>query len=277
MDSVLFDQMLSERTDLEAKNNEPSPEGSGGGTVGSDYVVAGDLATGTTPEESTGGGTVSDYYVDSELATSTTVPITNEGATGLDLGAKKTSANTSARSSTSSSASSDQRSIGFGSASLYQPEFMAPKINYERANEAQKLAAVIGREFDRPNLIASTLQKLVSEQPGSEVPIVKFVPFTLRRKVLLKGSFDSRELRKHDLICMCYNASEARILLTGPDGFYTSLLKHVESLLGEDKHTTIINRLNLEVTSFPVLPTVQFYDHGGNLKLDRGKIWEQTK
>ena len=246
MDSVLFDQMHLEQKELEAENNEPRPEASGGGTVASDYVVAGDLATGTGPEGSTGGGTGSDYYVDSDhyvdsdLATSTTVPITNEGATGLDLGAKRTSANTSARSSTSSSGSSDQRSIGFGSASLYQPEFMAPKINYERANEAQKLAAVIGREFDRPNLVASTLQKLVSEQPDSEVPVVKFVPFTLRRKVLLKGSFDSRELRKHDLICMCYNASEARILLTGPDGFYTSLLKHVESLLGEDKHITII-------------------------------------
>ena len=217
---------------MEAENNEPRPEGSGAGTARSDdYMVASDLATSNSSEASTGGGTVSDYYVASDLASATTVPITS---IELNLGAKRTAANTSARSSTSSSTSSDQRSVSFGSASLYQPEFMAPKINYERANEAQKLAAVIGREFDRPNLVASTLQKLVSEQPGSEVPAVKFVPFTLRRKVLLKGSFDSRELRKHDLICMCYNASEARILLTGPDGFYTSLLKHVESLLGED-------------------------------------------
>ena len=250
MDAVSFDQMFSERTQLEAENNEPRPEGSGGGTVRSDYMVASEVATSSSSEASTEGGTVSDYYVASDLASATTVPVTS---TELNLGTERIPASTSARSSTSSSTSSDQRNVSFGSASLYQPEFMAPKINYERANEAQKLAAVIGREFDRPNLVASTLQKLVSEQPGSEVPEVKFVPFTLRRKVLLKGSFDNRELRKHDLICMCYNASEARILLTGPDGFYTSLLKHVESLLGEDRNNQQI-KFRANLASFPGYP-----------------------
>ena len=63
-------------------------------------------------------------------------------------------------------------------------------------------------------------------------PTVKFVPFTMKRATLMRGSFSSTELLKYDLVCMCYNASEARILLTGTDGFYSMLLRHVEAVLG---------------------------------------------
>ena len=166
-------------------------------------------------------------YVGSDLASGTTVPVRDEGET---RGSERDDGGVSKPSSSSSSSSSEQRS--FGSASLYQPEFLAPRINYDRDNQQQKLIAVIGREFDQPGEIASNMQKLVLKQPDCDFPVAKFVPFTLKRKVLLKGSFDSRELKQHDLICMCYNASEARILLTGADGFYTSLLRHVEALLG---------------------------------------------
>ena len=172
-----------------------------------------------------------DYYSGSDLATGSTVPVGDEGlADSLPAEKKAVKISSSSHSSTSSSSSSEHRS--FGSTSLYQPEFLTPVINYDRDNEQQKLIAIIGREFDRPSDIVSSLQKWIPKQPKSEIPVAKFVPFTPRRKMLLKGNFDSQELKKHDLICMCYNASEARILLTGPDGFYTSLLRHVEALLG---------------------------------------------
>lgn len=169
------------------------------------------------------------YYVSSELASGETVPVGGAEAEGGKPH------NVSTKSSTSSSSSDNSRN--FGTTSLYQQDFMAPKMNYDRENERQKLVAVVGREFDRPYDVAMSLQRLVPRQPectSGDVPLAKFVPFTLKRKVLLKGSFDSQELRRHDLICMCYNASEARILLTGEDGFYSSLLRHVESLLGKE-------------------------------------------
>ncbi len=171
------------------------------------------------------------YYVSSELAIGETVPV----------GGTERAQNVSTKSSTSSSSSSSDHSRNFGTTSLYQQEFLAPRMNYDRDNTRQKLVAVIGREFDRPHDMAVSLQKLVPRQPectGSDIPEAKFVPFTLKRKVLLKGSFDSQELRRHDLICMCYNASEARILLTGTDGFYSSLLRHIETLLGRSVFVT---------------------------------------
>ena len=244
MDALAFDQLhpeIEERrqdylasSDTEAEIVDSRSEGSRGGTIDREAESVDSRSDGSR------GGTIDrEYYVASDLATGSTVPVAAaDNPIDLSSDAKKAAAYAYTRNSTSSSSSSsDQQTASFGSASLYQPEFMAPKINYERENDEQKLIAVIGREFDRPNLVASELQKLVAKQLNSEIPEIKFVPFTLRRKVLLRGSFDSRELKKHDLICMCYNASEARILLTGTDGFYTSLLKHVESLLGEDRHT----------------------------------------
>ena len=131
-------------------------------------------------------------------------------------------------STSSSNSSSDYRSPA---ASLYEREFLAPAIHYSRDSINQKLIAIIGREFDQPGQIASDMQGLL--QKYSDNCTAKFVPFTVRRKVLLKGTFDTRDLKQHDLICFCYNASEARILLTGPDGFYSTLLRLVEALLGK--------------------------------------------
>ena len=175
------------------------------------------------------------YYVGSDLASSTTVPV---GGASLET---EKSVNQQNKSTSSSSSSSSDRSWNFGTTSLYQQDFLAPKMSYDRENEQQKLVAIIGREFDRPCDVALSLQKLVPKQDGRDISVVKFVPFTLKRKVLLKGSFDNQELRKHDLICMCYNASEARILLTGPDGFYTSLLRHIQALLGRETNVGYFN------------------------------------
>ena len=131
------------------------------------------------------------------------------------------------QSSVSSSSSSEEQHTSTGSSSLYNASSLSPTINYDKEFPTQKLVAVIGRQFDQPNEVASSLQKL------SELPTMKFVPFTMKRRALLKGTFNSADLMKHDLICMCYNASEARILLTGVDGFYTSLLRRTEAVLGE--------------------------------------------
>ena len=173
-----------------------------------------------------------DYYSESDIANGATVPVEDsDGERSPQASAGARGRDT--RSSTSSSSSSSSQS-GYGPASLYQAGFLAPKISYDRDFEEQKLIAIIGREFDTPSEIASGLQRLVgvARRGENEVAMAKFVPFTVRRKVLLKGQFDGQELRKHNLICMCYNASEARIMLVGQDGYYSALLRHTESILG---------------------------------------------
>lgn len=171
-----------------------------------------------------------------DLSNDTTVPVSDlEAKPGPGIASRAENnppASMDSTSSTSSSTDFNRQSASIGSTSLYQPGYTAPSITYERDNKSQKLIAVIGREFDCPHDVSMALQKLTSKQSNTDVPVAKFVPFTLKRKMLLRGSFDNRELKKHDLICMCYNASEARLLLTGVDGFYSSLLKYVEAYLG---------------------------------------------
>lgn len=137
-------------------------------------------------------------------------------------------------SSSSSSVDFNKGSSGSSSggvSSLYQPGFTAPTINYEKDSVDQKLVAIIGREFDQPMDVARSLQDVLMDFENAES--AKFVPFVVKRKTLLRGSFSTKDLGNHNLICLCYNASEARILLTGQDGFYTTLLKQIEALLGK--------------------------------------------
>ena len=145
------------------------------------------------------------------------------------VGLGKESVDSSSSSSDFNKGSSGSSSGGLSS--LYQPGFTAPTINYEKERVDQKLIAVIGREFDQPMDIARSLQEVLAEYENADS--AKFVPFMVKRKTLLRGSFSTKDLGNHDLICLCYNASEARILLTGQDGFYTTLLKQIEALLGE--------------------------------------------
>ncbi len=126
-------------------------------------------------------------------------------------------------------------------------DFRMPMINYQRDYPQQTLVGVIGREFDEPWTVSASLQalcigSLIDDEPAARYPTIKFVPYTIRRSVLVKGRFDSQDIIKHDVICMCYNASEARIMLTGNDGYYTQLLKHVEALLGQYMMTNILCR-----------------------------------
>lgn len=134
----------------------------------------------------------------------------------------------STTSSTSSTSSSESRLVA---TSLH--DYRAPQINYDRDSQTQKLVAVIGREFDEPRHVSVELQNLAPCEADRNVARMKFVPFTVRRSVLMKGNFDWQDLKQYDLVCMCYNASETRILLTGRDGFYSALLRNVEAILGE--------------------------------------------
>lgn len=178
----------------------------------------------------------SDELYEAEVGTSETIPVTDEPVLKADSKTAGAVFNQGrgSKSSTSSSSSIQDNRFNTQSSSFYTPSSMSPIISYDRDDPAQKLVAVFGRQFDRPEEIASHFQKLVPNMAGREVPEVKFVPFTMTRSSLMKGRYSSEELSSHNLVCMCYNASEARILLTGTDGFYTSLLKHTEATLGEN-------------------------------------------
>ena len=149
---------------------------------------------------------------------------------------------TTSKSSLSSTTSSPSRSSTgeYHSApwevSLIQFKPVNNSVSYERDLPGQKLVAVIGRDFDTPVETSALLQKqykLQGEVLEGSVPKLKFLGYEVRRKELLSNQFKIEDIQNHDLIAMCYNASEARILLTGSDGFYTSLLKQVERMLGE--------------------------------------------
>lgn len=163
-----------------------------------------------------------------------TVPVSDGRDKPSEPAAGKESVESSSSSSVDFSKGSSGSSSG-GVSSLYQPGFTAPTINYEKDRVDQKLIAIIGREFDQPIDIARSLQDVLMEFGNADS--AKFVPFMVKRKTLLRGSFSTKDLGNHDLICLCYNASEARILLTGQDGFYTTLLKQIEALLGKHSLT----------------------------------------
>ena len=207
MDAIAYDLQLTER--VYEENNEAAD-------VPSQGPVDEETDRKNSYSESD-SSSLSSYQTSSDLATGTTVPVSNF--------------TDSKRSTSSASSASSIESLVTG-ASLYIPEYLTPSISYDRQSPSQLLVAVIGRAFDQPENLASSLQELVEKLPNTEIPVAKFTPFTVKRKALCRGNFDSGELKKHDLICMCYNASEARILLTGQDGYYTTLLRQVEVLMG---------------------------------------------
>ena len=208
MDSFALDLRLTER--VYEENDETAD-------VPSQGSVDEETDGKNSYSESDSSSSLSSYQTSGDLATGTTVPVSNF--------------TDSKRSTSSTSSASSIESLVTG-VSLYIPEYLTPSISYDRQSPGQLLVAVIGRAFDQPEQLASSLQELVEKLPNTEIPVAKFTPFTVKRKALCRGNFDSGELKKHDLICMCYNASEARILLTGQDGYYTTLLRQVEVLMG---------------------------------------------
>ena len=236
MDALALDQMLPEyeqnyQDALHSHSQPPSPVPPDPEEVEPDReveVISGEVVSEETYEANIGGGETvpvggTDEQVDSPSESSAA-----EGLLDYQGVMDKNS-----RNSSSSASSMIYNHSSSESSSFYNTSSMSPFINYDRDVPAQRLVALFGRQFDKPEEIASSFQKLVPNMSNSNTPAIKFVPFTLKRKSLLKGSFSSSELLKNDLICMCYNASEARILLTGRDGFYTSLLRHIETTLGK--------------------------------------------
>ena len=110
-------------------------------------------------------------------------------------------------------------------------DYQMPEINYSRDTPTQYLVAVIGRDVDEPSIVSGQLQQL-SPRDGNDAYIIKFVPYSIKRCVLTRPSTNWSYITHYDVVCMCYNASEARLMLTGQDGFYTQLLRQVEILLG---------------------------------------------
>lgn len=94
--------------------------------------------------------------------------------------------------------------------------------------EGAKLVGVFGRDFDEPDTIAQHLQA------GTDDSQVVYRPVTIPRRELL-----SSECRRYldqsnyDVVILCYNTSEARILLTGEFGFYTNLLCYASKTPGK--------------------------------------------
>ncbi|XP_011404374.1 PREDICTED: uncharacterized protein LOC105312989 [Amphimedon queenslandica] len=145
------------------------------------------------------------------------------------------------RTSPQSSTSSSSNGVSsFGRAGVVSlKDYTFPQSNYERDTPDQFLLAFIGREFDSPQIITTKLELLVPLAENNR-PLMKLVPFTVKRSVLVKGNFDISEIREFDGVVLCYNASEARILLTGTDGYYTQLIKRLESVLGPNKVAFLI-------------------------------------
>ncbi|CAI8047352.1 hypothetical protein GBAR_LOCUS26167 [Geodia barretti] len=222
MDSVGMDLQLSDRAYSEyGEDRKVGEESQQTATVRS--KTSSDETDSPTTSLSLGEA----YETSTDLATSTTVPVSDSRVQER-----------ASSSSTSSTSSSDSRMVG---TSLYIPEFLTPSISYDRASPQQLLVALIGRAFDQPDKLASQLQQLVPKLANSETPVAKFTPFTVKRKTLCRGYFDSSELKQHDLICLCYNASEARILLTGQDGYYTALLRQIEIQMGPNKVAFLVS------------------------------------
>ena len=211
MDDIGMDLQLSDRASEEYKAADESTKAS-------------ETPRQSHTDSSTSNTKSTSYQLSSDLATGTTVPVGDLVISRDEKWSKPSN------SSTSSTSSNESRTMG---SSLYAPEYLTPSISYDRQTPNQLLIAVIGRAFDQPEKLASSLQELVGRIPNTETPIAKFTPFTVKRKTLCRGNFDSGELKKHDLICMCYNASEARILITGQDGYYTALLRQTEILMGK--------------------------------------------
>ena len=218
MDAIGSDLQLSDRAYSDYQESRSVDPGGEQDARSSENDSSSDTIGGSSHQSS---ASLSDYQFSSDLATGTTVPVGDSRASRVS----KTPS-----SSTSSNSSTDSQSRV--SASLYLPEYLTPSISYDRQSGNQLLIALIGREFDQPVKLASLLQLQVSKFHNTEIPVAKFIPFTVKRKALCRGNFESDELKKHNLICLCYNASEARILLTGQDGYYTSILKQIEILMG---------------------------------------------
>ena len=100
-----------------------------------------------------------------------------------------------------------------------------------------KRVAVIGRDFDEPLKVARSLQKDCRRE---EIEFVSMV--ILRHELLSTECLRYVDGKNFDVIVLCYNTSEARILLTRVDGFYRILLDYAKHRTGKKQTYNFFKR-----------------------------------
>ena len=93
--------------------------------------------------------------------------------------------------------------------------------------EGAKLVGVFGRDFDEPGTVAQHLQT------GSNDSEIVYRPVIIPRRELLSSECQQYvQDCNYDVVVLCYNTSEARIMLTGEYGFYSNLLQYASRTPG---------------------------------------------
>ena len=92
---------------------------------------------------------------------------------------------------------------------------------------------VIGREFDQPNQIAYTLERRFGDIFHEHGVFIDSLPVPSHR---LLSADPSRLLKRvYSCLLLCYNATEARLLVTSEGGYYSSLVPYALNTLGNNK------------------------------------------
>eukprot|EP00800_Vazella_pourtalesii_P010270 TRINITY_DN2548_c3_g1_i2.p1 TRINITY_DN2548_c3_g1~~TRINITY_DN2548_c3_g1_i2.p1 ORF type:complete len:324 (-),score=70.13 TRINITY_DN2548_c3_g1_i2:177-1148(-) len=97
----------------------------------------------------------------------------------------------------------------------------------------EKSVLVIGREFDQPNQIAYTLEQRFGDIFQEHGVHIDSLPVPSHR---LLSADPSRLLKRmYSCLLLCYNATEARLLVTSEGGYYSSLIPYAFNALGNNK------------------------------------------
>ncbi|KAI6649361.1 hypothetical protein LOD99_11727 [Oopsacas minuta] len=97
----------------------------------------------------------------------------------------------------------------------------------------EKSVLVLGREFDQPNQIAYTLEKRFGDIFHEHGVHIDSLPVPSHR---LLSADPSRLLKRvYSCLLLCYNATEARLLVTSEGGYYSSLIPYALNALGNNK------------------------------------------
>ena len=96
-----------------------------------------------------------------------------------------------------------------------------------------KSVLVIGREFDQPNQIAHSLERRFGDIFFEHGVSIDSLPVPSHR---LLSADPSRLLKRvYSCLLLCYNATEARLLVTADGGYYSSLVPYALNTLGSNK------------------------------------------
>ena len=97
----------------------------------------------------------------------------------------------------------------------------------------EKSVLVIGREFDQPNQIAYTLEQRFGDIFQEHGVHIDSLPISSHR---LLSADPSRLLKRmYSCLLLCYNATEARLLVTSEGGYYSTLIPYAFNALGNNK------------------------------------------